>query len=70
MSSGFPTDFLRLSLSVCSILFSEPVPTNDLLLQLQLQSAGSLHVAFRNLHYHKIEAEQSEDIRGKTRGHH
>ncbi len=30
-------------------VFSEAVPNNDPLLQLQLQSAGSLHVAFRNL---------------------
>ncbi len=37
------------ALSVCSFLFSEAVPNNYLLLQLQLQSAGSLHVAFRNL---------------------
>ncbi len=37
------------ALSVCSLLFSGAVPNNDPLLQLQLQSAGSLHVAFRNL---------------------
>ncbi len=32
-----------------SLLFSGAVTNNDPLLQLQLQSAGSLHVAFRNL---------------------
>ncbi len=40
--------------SVCSLLFSEAVPNNYLLLQLQLRSAGSLHVAFRNLRESQI----------------
>ncbi len=46
LSSGFPSDA---ALSVCSLLFSEFVPNNDPLLQLQLRSAGSIHVAFRDL---------------------
>ncbi len=48
----YPLTFLgcsKTALSVCSLLFSEAVPNNNLLLQLQLRSAGSLHVAFRNL---------------------
>ncbi len=36
--------------AVCSLLFTEAVPSNDPLLQLLLQSAGSLHASFRNLH--------------------
>ncbi len=45
--------------SVCSLLLSGAVLNNDLLLQLQLQSAGSLHVAFRISVNHRVEAEQS-----------
>ncbi len=45
----FPSDVLRL-LCLSAAYFSGAVTTtNDLVLQLQLWSAGSLHVAFRNL---------------------
>ncbi len=48
MSPGFPSYVLRL-LCLSAVLFSEAVTNNNPLLQLQLRSAGSLHVAFRNL---------------------
>ncbi len=37
------------TLSVCSLLFSGAVPNNYVVLQLQLQSASGLCVAFKDL---------------------
>ncbi len=49
MSSDFPSDVLQLLCLSAAFYFSGAVTNNDPLLQLQLQPAGSLHVAFRNL---------------------
>ncbi len=51
MSSGFPSDVLRL-LCLPEVFYLVKLSPNNyplLQLQLQLQSAGSLHVAFRNI---------------------
>ncbi len=48
-SSGFPSDVLQLLCLPADFSFTEAVPNNNPLLLLQLQSAGSLHAAFRNL---------------------
>ncbi len=49
----------------CSLLFSRAVPNNDPLLQLQLQSAGSLHVAFRNLRKSELKQSSRRTSEGK-----
>ncbi len=49
MSSGFLSDVLQLLCLSAAFYFSRAVASNNPLLQLQLQSAGSQHVAFRNL---------------------
>ncbi len=46
----FPSDVLLLLCLSAVCYFSRAVPKSDPLLQLQLRSAGSLHVAFKNLH--------------------
>ncbi len=48
MSSGFPSDVLQLLCLSAAFYVSGAVTSNDPVLQLQLQSAGSLHAAFRN----------------------
>ncbi len=50
MLFGFPLDVRRLLSLSAAFYCSRAVPSNDPMLQLQLRSAGSLHVAFRNLH--------------------
>ncbi len=54
MPAGFPLDVWRPLCLTAAFYFSETVTSNDPVLQLQLRSAGSLHVAFKNLRESQI----------------